>query len=233
MQIELGKPVVSKDGERVGRVDRIALDYDTREVEQIIVHQGVLLTRDRIVDRDLIERVEDDGTVRLAITAAEVERLPEFVEAEFVRPTEEDLRSLPYVLPGVPVATGATILWTSAATRRSGSEQPYQEFDPASGPLIGPAVAPDTPLEARSNLPEDTLLIGRGTDVLDREGEKLGRVEEVETNEDGEVVAFVVRAGLLLHHDIRVPIDWVSSVTSEEVHLRLSAQEIESQGQPS
>mgnify|MGYP000114961104 CR=1 FL=1 len=233
MQIELGKPVVSKDGERVGRVDRIALDYDTREVEQIIVHQGVLLTRDRIVDRDLIERVEDDGTVRLAITAEEVERLPEFVEAEFVRPTEEDLRSLPSVLPGVPGAAGPAILWAPPADRQPGVERPYQEFDPARGPLFGPAVAPDTPLEARSNLPEDTLLIGRGTDVLDREGEKLGRVEEVETNEDGEVVAFVVRAGLLLHHDIRVPIDWVSSVTSEEVHLRLSAQEIESQGQPS
>ncbi len=100
--------------------------------------------------------------------------------------------------PGFPGATGATILWTSAATRRSGSEQPYQEFDPASGPLFGPAVPPETEIEVESNLPEDTLLVGRGTDVLDREGEKLGRVEEVETNEDGEVVAFV-RASAQMH----------------------------------
>lgn len=231
MQIELGKPVVSKDSERVGRVDRIALDYDTHEVKQIIVHQGILLTRDRIVDRDLIERVEDDGTVRLAITAAEVERLPEFVEAEFIRPTEEDLRSLPYILPGIPGATGAAILWAPPADRQPIAERPYQEFDPASGPLLGPAAPPETTIEVESNLPEDALLISHGTDVIDREGEKLGIVEEVETNEDGEVVAIVVRAGLLFHHDIRVPIDWVSSITEEAVHLRLSADEVEALGQ--
>lgn len=231
MQIELGKPVVSKDGERVGRVDRIALDYDTREVKQIIVHQGVLLTRDRIVDRDLIERIDEDGTIRLLITAEEVERLPEFVEAEFARPTEEELRSLPHILPGIPGATGAAVLWAPAADRQPGLERPYQEFDPARGPLFGPAAPPDTAIEVESNLPEDILLISRGTDVLDREGKKVGVVDEVETNEDDEVVAFVVRAGLLFHHDVRVPIDWVSSVTEEAVHLRLSADEVEALGQ--
>lgn len=231
MQIELGKPVISKDGERVGRVDRIALDYETHEVKQIIVHQGVLLTRDRIVDRELIEQVDEDGTVRLLLTAEEVERLPECVEAEFARPSEEELRSLPFILPGIPGATGAAVLWARPADRLPGLERPYQEFDPASGPLFGPAVPPDTTLEIESNLPEDALLIGRGTDVLDREGKKIGAIGEVETNEDGEVVAFVVRAGLLFHHDIRIPIDWVSSVTEEAVHLRLSADEVEALGQ--
>ncbi len=231
MQIELGKPVVSKDGERVGRVDRIALDYDTREVKQVIVHQGVLLTRDRIVDRDLIERVDPDGTVRLTVTAAEVERLPEFVEAEFIHPTEDDLRSLPYLLPGIPGATGPAILWAPPAPRQPAAELPYHEFDPATSGLFSPAVPPEAVLEVESNLPADALLLSRGTNVLDREGEKVGVVDEVETNEDGEVVAFVVRAGVLFHRDVRVPIDWVSSITEEAVHLRLSADEVRALGQ--
>lgn len=117
MQIQLGKPVVSKDGKQVGRVDRIALDYETREVKQIVVHQGVLLTHDRLVDRELIDRVDEDGTVHLALTAAEVDRLPEFVEAEFIVPTEEDVRGLPFIEPGVPGGIGAAVLWARPVDR--------------------------------------------------------------------------------------------------------------------
>lgn len=82
-------------------------------------------------------------------------------------------------------------------------------------------------MEVETNVPPDATLIGRGTDVLDREGKKVGVVDEVETNEDGEVVAFVVRAGLVFHHDVRVPVELVSSVTSDAVHLRVNADELE------
>ena len=69
MHIELGRPVMSRDGERIGTVDQLVLDPDTREVRAIIVHRGLLLTEDRLVDRAAIDTVALDGTVWLALDA--------------------------------------------------------------------------------------------------------------------------------------------------------------------
>lgn len=90
---------MTRDGKRVGTVDQLVLDSETREVRAIIVHRGFLFTEDRIVDRAWGEAVAPDGTVWLSLSADEVEELPQFVEAEFVRLTQEEATSLPYVWP--------------------------------------------------------------------------------------------------------------------------------------
>lgn len=45
MYFDLGRRVMTRDGKRVGTVDQLVLDSETREVRAIIVHRGFLFYR--------------------------------------------------------------------------------------------------------------------------------------------------------------------------------------------
>ena len=221
MDLELGKPVVSSDGEKVGSVDRLVFDANTRELRQIIVHQGTFLTRDRIVDRPMIDHVDDDGTVHLDATASVVDQLPEFVEANFLIPAEDELRWFPHAWVNSGGGVGAPILYGPGELGQ-GYDQHGGLFEPA--PLNPPTE------EVRSNIGEDTVTLDRGTNVVDRDGEKIGTVDDVIYDEDGAIAGFVVKAGLLFHHDLRIPAEWVESMSPASVRLKVSADEAEGAG---
>ncbi|MDI3340651.1 MAG: PRC-barrel domain-containing protein [Sphaerobacter sp.] len=214
LHLDLGKPVVAADGTRVGTVDRLVLDATTRELEQIIIHQGRFLTRDRIVELPLIERIDPDGTVHLSVPAAAVDRLPEFIEANFIVPPDEDLASLPDDWAD-RAKTEASILYALGG---------------AYGGLIEPTPMPAPVVETVSNLGEDAVIVDEGTHVVDRDGNEIGTVDEIVYDEDGNVAGFVVRAGFLFHHDVQVPAAWVESVTTDRVQLRVTAEEAEQAG---
>lgn len=219
MDIRLGKPVLSSDGKEVGKVDRIVLDANSKEVRQIIVHQGVLLTKDRIVDRPMIEQIDSDGTLHLNVDSGMVDELPPFVEKEYIIPSQEDLlRWMPHA-------------WAN----ESGLGAPFilapgdygQGYDPHGG-LMQQATMNPPETEVRSNLATDAVTIDQGTNVEDKNGDKIGTVDEIYYDDDGNIAGFVVKEGFLFHHDVRVPADWVESMTPDAVRLRLSADEAES-----
>lgn len=223
MEISLGQPVVSTDGDQIGKVDALALDADTQEVRQIIIRQGMFLSTNRIIDHSMVERVGDDGTVYLNISSAQSEEMPPFVEEQFVVAREEDLRHMPHAWAGWdPLAA----VWSDAV--------------PASGPVARQTPTPEDnasffdvpstspgPLENVSNLSEDMVLISTGTDVVGSDGEKIGSVDEVLYDEEGRVAGFVVKAGFLFHHDVRVPADWIDTVGGETVQLNVTAEQAE------
>ncbi|HUY98782.1 MAG TPA: PRC-barrel domain-containing protein [Thermomicrobiaceae bacterium] len=221
MDLELGKTVVSSDGEKVGRVDRLVFDANTKELRQFIVHQGTFLTSDRIVDRPMIDHVDDDGTVHLNAPAAVVEQQPEFVVAEFLIPTEDELRWFPHAWVNSGGGVGAPILY--------GPGELGQGYDQHGG-LFEPAPLNPPQEEVRSNLAEDSVMLDRGTNVVDRDGEKVGTVEDVIYDENGAIAGFVVKAGFLFHHDVRIPADLVESMSPASVRLKVSADEAESAG---
>ncbi len=218
MEIELGKPVVSKDGDKVGTVDRLVLDADTKEIRQFLMKQGAILTEDRIVDMPLVARVDPDGTVHLDISTAMVNELPPFARERYIEPTDEQLEGIPIGWSGA--ATGAPLLL--------GPTYLGEGYDPR-GPYMEPAPMNPPVVETETNLREDSIVIGEGTDVVGRDGDKVGTVDEVIYDEDGNVAGFVVKAGTLFHHDVRIPADWVEAVTSDTVRLRVTADEAERQ----
>ena len=81
MRIALGQDVFARDGQKVGTVDRVVLDDRSHRVDQIVVHKGVFFSTDKLVDRTMIERV-DDGGVHLSIGATEEEKLPDFYQGQ-------------------------------------------------------------------------------------------------------------------------------------------------------
>lgn len=214
--IELGTKIISSDGEDVGKVDSLVLDYNTREVQSILCRSGFLLTTDRIIPIGMIDRPDADGNLRLNITAAEVKKQQAFVEREYQRMSPDEVGPLP-----VTWATGT-------------GQAPYYFYPPTDSlgyrddaPFFSNAPLAPPNVEIDSNLPENATRLDSGSDVFGSDGKKLGTIENVTYTQDGDITSFVVKAGFLFHHDIDIPSEWISSVSDEGVHLTVTADQAE------
>ncbi len=104
MIIDIEAHVLTKDNRVVGKVDRVVMDPAKNQVTHIVIHKGVLLTRDIVVPVETIERAAEHE-VQLSITAAELEKMPDLVEEDYVVP--------PHAAPIGPYVPG-TVLWPLA-----------------------------------------------------------------------------------------------------------------------
>lgn len=88
----------------MGKVDRVVMDPRTLKVTHIVIHKGFLLTRDIVVPVEAIDRAIERRAY-LKVTAAELEKMPDFVEKEYVVP--------PHAAPIGPYVPGS-VLWPTA-----------------------------------------------------------------------------------------------------------------------
>src|SRR5215217_2102540 len=95
--IELGWVVYSKDGKRLGKVDRLILNSQNQHFEAFVIDRK-FLAKDKVVALDLIDRV-DPGRVVLSLTAEEAEGLPNFVESQYVEVPDRDRLADPDSVP--------------------------------------------------------------------------------------------------------------------------------------
>ncbi len=212
MEIELGKPVVSSDGRRVGDVAGLVLDVEREDLKQLVVRTATVLDEERTVHRRQVERVDHDGTVHLKISSEMFERLPRFVEETFILPREiDDLR-----YPPQGWTSGDTelplLLWgpTSILVRRQPGERP---------------IAPPGATKMPTTLPLGEVEINGQTEVLGSDRESIGTVDEIISDAAGNITGLVVKEGIIVQHRMRVPVDWIASIWSNQVELSLTAAE--------
>ncbi len=215
MDLGLRKWVFSKDGQRFGQVDGFVVDYSTRDVKSFIVRSGWLLEHDRLIDRDQIDHVDEDGTVTLKINLAQVKKLPEFFEREFIVAKPHQLSDMPQAWVAMGTGSPPVYFGTEADSLGYGKSEPFY----GAAPVIPPEV------EIESNVPAEDIVIDTGTEVFSSDGEKLGNVDEINYGLDGSVIGFVVRSGLFVHHELPVPAEWISTFGEDHVKLRVTAQE--------
>jgi sporulation protein YlmC with PRC-barrel domain len=210
--IELGTKIVSSDGEHVGKVDSLVLDYNTHEVQSIVCRSGFLLTTDRIIPIGMVDQRDADGNLMLNITADQVKEQQQFVEREFRTMSPNEVEPMPVTWA---TGTGQAPYYFYPATDSLG----YRDDTPffSNAPLAPPDV------EVESNLPENATRLNSGSDVIGSDGKKLGTVENITYTQDGDITSFVVKAGFLFHHDVDVPAEWISSVSDDGVHLTVTA----------
>ena len=222
MDLQLGKPVVTADGERIGTVDRLILDPDMKGFREFIVHRGVLFAEDRLVEEQFIAGVEEDGTVRLTVTAEQARQLPLFAEHEYFAPTGEAFRTGAYP---VGTASGPTVLLRSTY---AGSG-----YQAAMRGLGEPAATEGPTIEMRSNLPDEAVAIGSHTQVITSDGKRIGTVDEIVYDADGELQELIVKAGFLSHHALHVARKDIASVTHEAVRLAITGAAVEAESSAS
>jgi uncharacterized protein YrrD len=210
MHIALGQTVLSSDGQKLGTIDRVVLNPADNHVEQFIVHRGLLLDDDKIVDRGSIDRVEGDR-VHLTIDASTAHQLPQF---ELSFSANEMEMGFPEVIPG-----------------------PYQSMILFSTPPVGQTYLDHgslfrlDPLEGTAEHPESSyresgVLIGKGAEVFGSDDLKIGHVHEVDYGDDGALVSVVVQLGLVRHHYITIESGAIARIGDEEMILNIASTEV-------
>lgn len=220
MQIELGKDVIASDGEKLGTVDRLVLEHESNTLTKFVVQKGFLFPEDRIVDLEMVSSIDTDGAIMLSIPSHDERALPAFVEESFRMATDEELTYL-----GYDIYTGAaphSPVWFAPVT-------PQQQFRPEDESIFRGAQPASGVVETRDNLPDDTVSINTGTDVIGRDGDKVGEVDEVLATPDGRVSSIVVKAGFIFKHDVQIPMAAVDQVGSEHIILNITRDQAESQ----
>lgn len=215
--IRLGAPVVLQDGIEVGRVDRIVVEPRTGNLLELVVHKGLLLREDRIVDQGLIDGVDADGRVILRLDPEEVQDLPPYiVQAYVVAPTYAVARD-PYGSAIGPGAEGNVL---------HRSHPPMQEGRHVSSSAYVDWVMSSAAVEVRSDLPETGTALDIGTDVVTRDGEKIGTVEGTDIDDDRHIRGYVVRSGLLHRLDVVIPVGLIDVVTEDKIRLTADADDL-------
>jgi uncharacterized protein YrrD len=200
MDLDLGKHVKTSDGHDLGKVDRLIIKPETHEIHGFVVHQGHLLTRDVIIELDEVDKVDDDGIVHLKVSSAQAHDLDAFEQEKYYVPSSEQYHAF-----SSQGWAGSTV---TDPISFGGSE-----FSDAQPHLIHP-----------SSFSQDDVILTEGTDIYDSEGMRLGSLDEIVYTPNGLVTGLLVRKGGYFHHeDVQVPIDAVSLMTHERIHLRVNA----------
>jgi uncharacterized protein YrrD len=210
IELKEGIRVVTPSGEEVGKINRFVLDPATNEVTHIVIQKGWLLPEDKVVHFEMIASDEDRVVLREDI---DFDQLPSFEETHFVR-VDDDLRE------------------------RGPSGDPVYQYTPGyywypvhpnigyAGFGLGYGTWPAA--ETKRNIPEDTVPLKEGTDVISSDGEHVGDVERLFVDQDSNrTTHFLISQGLLFKDRKLVPIDWVTSIEEDKVHLAVPSRLLE------
>ena len=203
MELKEGTSVFTIDGKEVGKINRFVIDPATKTVTHVVVEKGWLLKEDKVVPIKLInaaneERVEVDEHVE------DYDLLPPFEETHFVSAAEkEDYGQSATDAPGV--------YW-------------YPPMGYLASPTYGPNVYNWPPVETKQNIPEHTVPLKEGAEVISVDEKHVGNLERLFVSSDSDrVTHFVISQGLLLRERKLVPAHWVSNVEETKVHLTVSS----------
>lgn len=225
VELKEGTSVFTSGGEEVGKINRIVLDPATNEVTHLVVQKGWLFSEDKVVPFEMVNSATEDKVV-LNENIDKFDGLPSFEESHYIRTREADLN------PGersssVEEARRDTIL--EGDVSRGG--RPRYSFAPAYywypphgyvGYPVGYYGWP--PLQTVRNIPQDTIPLKEGTDVISSDGEHVGDVERLFVDaESNKATHFVISQGVFFKDRKLVPAHWVRTVGEDKVHLAVTA----------
>jgi uncharacterized protein YrrD len=204
MQLKQNSSVLTAGGDEVGRVDRVVIDPQSQRVTHVVVRKGTLFTEDKVVPMEMIETA-DEEQVRLREDAGDLESLPDFIVEEFI-PIEGEWGS-------------STDAW--------GYVPPFFWYPPLgqAHPLGYPGYpVPPYKVETERNVPDYTVSLKEGADVLSADGDKVGEVSRVILDPDTDrVTHFLISEGLLFKERKLIPLHWVGEVVENEVRLAVDS----------
>jgi uncharacterized protein YrrD len=199
MQLKKNATVAASNGEEIGSFDRLVFSPQSGMVSHLVVRTGGLLSRvDRVVPIDLIAGVAGDR-ITLRAEAGDPEFFLPFEEQRVVdKESELDL----------PPAAGST------TPEPIGYPEPDIPYVPAPGE--------EYVTQLGRNIPEGTVALREGAKVMSSAGEQVGSVELViATPGLDHVTDLLVSTGTSSKETKLIPLDWVRTMTDDEVFLKV------------
>lgn len=195
----IGAQVHCRDGE-CGRLHKVVVDPYTQRVTDLIVERGFLLTTDRVLPVDVVERATGQD-IYLSISSEGLGNYSEYRVVEFEEPA-------PGVKKGM-YGRGDVRCWM----------QGYRM-------VCREPVIPMVRRKVQQGVPPGSAVIEAGTVVANRQG-VLGHVDHLVVDpKTGEVSHLVVRKGLLPYYPV-LPVTAVEAVSDDAVRVSLSKQAID------
>jgi len=219
MQLNLGQHILSSDSQDVGTIKHFILDPATIQVKAFVMEKGWLLPDDIEIP---LEAAQEKGgeEVTVSYTAEQVKNLPRFDETLYTSAPPE----LADRLLGYPAGS---LLWPTAHAYPPFSTAGY----PSPAPLADGDIAAPLPPEVQDRLrqlDDNNAVISAGDEVLSKDGEKVGEVQNVAFDSvTGRPTHLTLRKGWLFHKDWELPADIIASVDDGIVYLKLNKTELQ------
>ncbi len=209
MLVPFGTRVVDSEGKAVGTVRYVVLHQDTRQVDGLVVHQGVVKSREFIVP---IGKIANAGqTIQLALRASDLETLPLFRE-QHVRPMPDHWE--------MPAGFDERDLFLVGGGGWAEATLPFMKTSPAVSGT--PAYIEDRDSVEDPEEPD----IAAGMPVYDSRGQRVGDVESIGIDQVSDKIAWiVVRRGHLFARESTIPASLIKSVT-DRITLSASTQAV-------
>lgn len=108
-----------------------------------------------------------------------------------------------------------------------GSDSEGQVFDRLGGGMYtAPPAAHNVLREKARTIPDDLVALKEGAPVISQDGRHVGNIEKVFA-ESGKVTHFIASQGILLKTRKAIPIEWVQTLSDEEVKLTVAANQLD------
>jgi uncharacterized protein YrrD len=204
MHFEQGAQVFTADGERVGTIDRIVIEPDTREVTHLVIQKGFLFTKDKVIPISLVKSAVEDR-VTLHENAGSLEEFPDFQESHYI---STEVGHLPRHATRERIKT---VYWY-----------------PPIGGIDGYVYNMQNDVVETKNIPEETVAIAEGANVISNDGEHVGEVERIFTDTpDERVTHLLISEGIFLKKKKLIPTRWVTNVFEHEIHISVDSDLVE------
>ncbi|MGD9710467.1 MAG: PRC-barrel domain-containing protein [Thermomicrobiales bacterium] len=200
-QVTIGADVRTSDGHSIGKVTHLIINGEQRTLSAFVTDKGII-DSGKVVDMVYVISSTDD-VVQVNLTEKESEKLAGFVKHEMIN------------------LSGSQDAWmhlgpSKGDTPGTGSGSLYAQPIPVDAQMleVGPLGASD-------------IALSHGTDVVDKIGDKVGEVDEIQFDDEGRIRGIMVQKGFIFHTDVFVPFDLVAGVTHEHVRLNVVKEEIQ------
>ena len=203
MRLVKGAEIYSSEGQKLGNLDRVIIDPNTKEVTHLVIEKGLLFPTNKVVAIDMVNPVIKDNIALLG-PQKDIDDFQDFEETHYV-----DLEQADY-----PDPETQAVYWyppTNFAWWRTGMDMIYPPM-------------PVYVRKTKQNIPEGTIAVEEGAKVLSRDDKHVGNVEQVIVDsQDNRVTHFVISEGLLFKEQKLIPVFWISAIDEHEVRLSVDA----------
>ena len=203
--------IVSADGHKLGTLQQLVIDPQTREVSHLTIDQG-FFDEDKVIPISLVGEVTESEIV-LSQSAGTLDLEP-FRKTDYVSPDE---------MYDSPMFATRNVLYAHTPAMALGSwRQPYFPLWQSSEEVD------DNASVGEKNIPDDAVTLHENATVYSIEDEKLGTISEfiVDTNTD-QISHIVVEKGFFFTTTKAIPVDWIRTSGGEVIRLNVEVSALE------